>query len=113
MNVAFSLSRSLVLEEVTRQPDNAGGYTESWVALGTLFADVRAGFGRERGLEGATLSYVPYRIVVRAAPVGAASRPKAGQRFRGGDRVYRIEAVADRYRDGLYLECFTKEEVLS
>jgi head-tail adaptor len=113
MSVGFSLSRALVLEEVTRQPDNAGGYTESWVALGTLFADMRAGTGRERGFDAVTVSYVPYRIVVRAAPEGAVSRPKAGQRFREGERLFRIEAVADHNRDGLYLECFTKEEVLS
>ncbi len=113
MSMGVSLSRALVLEDVTRQPDNAGGYTESWAVLGTLFGDVRAGSGRERGLDAVTLSYVPYRIVVRAAPEGAASRPKAGQRFRDGARIYRIVAVADRYPDGLYLECFTKEEVLS
>lgn len=113
MSIRFSLDRALVLEEVTRQPDNAGGYTESWIALGTLFGDVKPGAGRERALNSATLSYVPYRIVVRAAPFGAASRPKAGQRFRDGLRIYRIEAVADRYRDGLYIVCFTKEEVLA
>jgi head-tail adaptor len=113
MSFLHALHRPLVLEEVTRQPDNAGGYTETWVVLGTLFADVKPGAGRERALNSATLSYVPYRIVVRASPVGAVSRPKAGQRFRDGDRVFRIEAVADRYRDGLFLECFTKEEVLA
>ncbi len=110
---APKLGRRLVLEEVTRQPDNAGGFAENWVVLGNLWADIKAGTGRERTLNAAVIPLLPYRIVVRAAPVGSSSRPKPGQRFREGDRVYRIEAVADRYRDGLYLECFTKEEVLA
>lgn len=105
------LYRSLVLESVTRQPDNAGGYAENWAALGVIWADIRAGFGRERLAAAATLSYVPYRVIVRAAPVGAASRPLAGQRFFDGARRYLIQAVADYGRDGLYLQCFCKQEV--
>lgn len=113
MKQSVHLGRRLVLEEASRQPDNAGGYTENWSELGTLWAELRAGTGRERALTAAVLSYVPYRITVRAAPVGAVSRPKPGQRFREGNRVYRIEAVSDSDRNGLYLECFAKEEVLT
>jgi len=105
------LYRKLVLEAVTRQPDNAGGYVENWAALGTVWADIRAGFGRERAGAAATLSYVPYRVIVRAAPSGAPSRPRAGQRFSDGARRLLIKAVADFGRDGLYLQCFCKEEV--
>jgi head-tail adaptor len=109
----YFLSRKLVLEAVTRQPDNAGGYTETWVVLGEIWADIRAGIGRERNLSVATISAVPYRVITRSAPIGAASRPQPGQRFRDGDRMFRIEAVSDGDRHGLYLECFTKEEVLT
>ncbi len=105
------LYRKLLLEAVVRQPDNAGGFTESWAVLGTVWADVRAGFGREREGAAATLSYVPYRIIVHAAPAGAPSRPVAGQRFSDGGRVYFIHAVADFGRGGLYLQCYCKEEV--
>jgi len=107
------LSRKLVLEEVTRVPDNAGGFSESWSVLGAVWADVRAGTGRERERMAATISFVPQRIIVRAAPFGAVSRPKAGQRLIDGARVFRIDAVADFYAAGLYLECFAKEEVVS
>lgn len=107
------LTRRLTLEEVTRQPDNAGGYTESWSELGTHWAEISSGTGRAREVPAATMSYVPYRITIRAAPAGSPSRPKPGQRFRDGSRLFRIEAVADGFRGGLYLECFTKEEVLS
>ncbi len=113
MRRGVNLSRKLVLEAVTRQPDNAGGFAESWVTRGTLWADVRAGAGREREARVATLSSVPYRIWVRAAAVGSSSRPAPGQRFREGARVFAIEAVADGDRNGLYLECFAREEVAS
>ena len=36
------LSRQLVLEDPRRLPDGAGGYVESWSALGTLWAEVTA-----------------------------------------------------------------------
>jgi len=113
MRGPYFLGRRLLLEGVTRQPDNAGGYTESWAVLSELWADIRAGIGRERDVSAATISAVPYRVIVRAAAVGVPSRPVAGQRFREGNRVFRIEAVSDGDRSGLYLECFTKEEVLS
>ncbi len=105
------LSRRLVLEEAQRQADGAGGFRQVWVALGTVWAEVIAGPGRER--EGAlvTLAAVPYRITLRGAPVGAPSRPKPDQRFREGARVYRILAVAERDPDGRYLTCFSQEEV--
>jgi len=58
-----------------------------------------------------TLSTVPYRITVRAAPVGAPSRPKPEQRFRDGERVFRIQAVTEDEEAGTYLVCFAREEV--
>lgn len=105
------LSRKLVLEEAQRLPDGAGGYTLSWFALGELWAEVRAGTGRERAGEFVTLSTVPYRITVRAAPQGAESRPRPEQRFREDARIFRILAVAEAGPRGEYLTCFAHEEV--
>jgi hypothetical protein len=34
------LNRALVLEGVVRTPDGAGGFTEAWAALGTLWAEL-------------------------------------------------------------------------
>ncbi len=113
MSLQVHLNRRLELEEVSRQPDGAGGHTESWAVLGALWADVRAGSGRESQGLAALVSLVPYRIIVRAAPVGAASRPRPDQRFREGTRIFRIVAVAEYDAAGMYLECFTKEEVPS
>ncbi|MDH3264219.1 MAG: head-tail adaptor protein [Paracoccaceae bacterium] len=104
------LNRRLVLEAPERVPDGAGGYTEVWTALGELWAEVRPGTGRESAGEFLTLSAVPYRIIVRAAPVGAVSRPKPEQRFREGGRVFLITAVTEHDPRGHYLVCFASEE---
>jgi head-tail adaptor len=105
------LDRRLVLEEAQNLADGAGGFRQSWVALGTLWASIRPASGRERGADAATLSTAPYRITVRAAPFGAPSRPRPEQRFREGARVFRILAVSDNDDGGRYLTCFAQEEV--
>lgn len=105
------LNRALVLEAPVRAGDGAGGFAESWSAVGTLWADVSARSGRARGAAEMPVASVVYRIVVRAAPEGSSMRPKAGQRFRDGARIYAIRAVAERDGDGHYLVCFSDEEV--
>ncbi|WP_397543021.1 phage head completion protein [Roseovarius salis] len=105
------LNRQLMLEEASRVPDGAGGWQQSWAVLGTLWADIDARTGRDTGGEGAHLSAMRYRIVVRAAPRGAPSRPRPGQRFRDGDRIFAIMAVAEQDAGGRYLTCFAEEEL--
>lgn len=105
------LNRRLVLEAKTRVPDGAGGYSESWSSLGQMWAELRSPSGRERSGAGSSVSAVRYRIFVRAAPQGSASRPEPGQRFRDGLRVFAIRAVADEGTDGRHLMCFADEEV--
>ena len=107
------LNRRLVLEEAQRVPDGAGGARLSWVARGTLWAEVTPGAGRERAGESVTVSSVGYRIVVRAAPQGAPSRPRPEQRFRDGLRLYRIAAVAEADPRGRYLLCIASEETVA
>lgn len=113
MSGSYRLNRLLTLEGTVRTPNGTGGFVEDWAVLGAMWAHMRAGIGRERGADVATVSRVPYRIIVRAAPIGAASRPVAGQRFRDDGRVFRIEAVADCQDAPLYIECFTVEEALT
>lgn len=105
------LNRPLVLEERVRTPDGAGGFSESWTVLGTLWAELRAGSGSERAQDFATVSQAKYRITVRAAPNGAPSRPKADQRFRDGDRIFTILAVAEADTGARFLTCHAVEEV--
>lgn len=104
------LNRRLVLEKPSQAPDGSGGFIESWVPLGEIWAEVKAGTGREEAQDALSLAAVPYRITVRAAPAGWPSRPRAEQRFREGGRVFRILAVADVGTDGRFLVCHTREE---
>jgi head-tail adaptor len=102
------LSRRLVLEAPERVADGAGGYSESWVARGRIWAEVAPrGTGREVD---AAISRLSHKITVRAAPQGAPSRPTAAMRFRDGTRLYRIEAVTEADADGRYLICIASEE---
>lgn len=105
-----TLNRRLVLEETQNIPDGAGGFQKTWVPLGTLWANVRPGTGREKSAESATVTTVPYKVTVRAAPYGSPSRPKADQRFREGQRIFRITAVSDNDDRGRYLTCNVEEE---
>lgn len=110
---APQLNRSLVLEAPTQIADGAGGFNLDWQVLGALWAEIKAGTGREKSAFATTVSRVPWRIVVRAAPCGAPSRPVAGQRFREGDRLFHITAVAEKGAGSRYLTCFAEEEVAS
>ena len=105
------LNRKLVLEAPQQTADGAGGFTETWVPLGTLWAAVQPGSGSDAQSAELSVSTVSFRITVRAAPDGAPSRPVAGQRFVDGARVYGILAVAEAGARAQYLTCFAREEV--
>jgi len=111
MSQDIRLNRPLVLEAQVRTSDGAGGFVETWGTVGSLWAEVAPGSGRDVAGVEVTLASVPLRITVRGAKVGSASRPLAGQRFRDGARLFPILAVTERDADGLYLMCFTHEEV--
>lgn len=106
------LNRKLLLEAPQRTPDGAGGFTVTWVLLGTLWGNIRAATGREASGEAVSLSKTMYRITIRAVPFGAPSRPTPGQRFRDNQRIFEIEAVAERESGERFLTCFCKEEVV-
>ncbi|MDE0589882.1 head-tail adaptor protein [Halocynthiibacter sp. C4] len=107
------LNRKLTLEAPVRVADGAGGYSETWQALGTLWAAIKFSTGREKAGDFVTVSTQKLRITVRAAPEGSASRPHPEQRFTEGARVYRILAVAEADSQGRYLTCTAEEEVVS
>ena len=107
------LTRTLVLEKPTRVSDGSGGFTNGWVVLGTLWADMRAGSGREIAGQVVAVARVPYVIVVRSALVGSPQRPLVDQRFRDGLRIFRISAVAEHDPGGRYLTCLTDEEIVA
>lgn len=107
------LNRRLVLEAPFRAPDGAGGYAETWQALGEHWAEVRTRTGGERSEAGVPVSTVTYNIVVRGAPYGSAARPMPEQRFRDGERLFLIQAIAERDPEGRFLTCFAEEEIVT
>lgn len=110
---APQLNRPLVLEAMSRVADGAGGFAESWGALGTLWAEVKPGAGRDAAGEEVVMGVVGYRITLRGAPQGSPARPAPGQRFRDGGRLFAILAVTEADAAGRYLTCFAREEVPS
>ncbi|MEM9250087.1 MAG: head-tail adaptor protein [Pseudomonadota bacterium] len=107
------LSRRLTLEARERVPDGAGGFVESWSALGDVWAEMTPSRGREVARDTLPAAAVPWRIIVRAVPVGRPARPTPEQRFREGGRVFRILSVAEHGRMGRFLACQALEEEVS
>ena len=105
---AADLNWRLVLEAPARIADGAGGFTESWVARGHIWAAVHV---RGAGREVDQAARLQLSITMRALPQGAQARPDARMRFRDGARVYRIEAVQESDATGRFLTCFAVEEV--
>lgn len=111
--MAPKLNRKLALQRPELVADDAGGFAETWQTLGTLWAEVRPGTGRERARHNLPRSQVPLQIFVRAMPIEAASRPIAGQRFIEGNRIYKIDAVTEKDVNGRYLLCHAQEELVT
>lgn len=107
------LNTRLALEAAERQPDGLGGYATDWRQLGWLWAEMDARSGREQGTGAGLVSVVRWRITTHAAPVGDPRRPRPGQRFRLGQRLFVIEAVAERDTAGRFVDCFAREEDLT
>lgn len=103
-------NRRLLLEDPQRLSDGAGGYVESWAPLGVVWGRLQAQSGRTSEQAGGSLSLQRHRITLRAMPMGSQSRPRAGQRFRMGQRLFRIEAVSEADPQGRYLSCQCIEE---
>ncbi len=105
-----NLSRRLDLEERVMVPDGAGGLSETWVARGALWADLRPRSAGATEGEAASLSRSLWTVTVRAAPYGAPSRPVEGNRFREGPRCFAILAVQEDGPAARWLLCTAEEE---
>lgn len=108
---APKLNRRLQLLVPYRTRDDAGGHITTWQVAGVHWAEVNARTGNETESGGLNVSKANYKIVLRSAPLGAPSRPVAGQRLREGDRTFEILAVTDLDAEMRYLACFAKEEL--
>jgi head-tail adaptor len=107
----YSLNRPMALEEAQITPDGAGGHALAWVTLGTLWTELRPGSGRELRSDNAPQGQMSFRIFLRAAPHGDPQRPRPDQRFRQGERIFRVLAVSEADPLGAFLICHASEEV--
>ncbi len=104
------LNIALTLETGERQPDGMGGYRVIWRPLGVVAARMQAGPGRLRGAEAGPESVSRWTITLRAFPPGDPRRPAPGQRLRLGDRLFRIDTVAEAGTMGRHLTIAALEE---
>jgi SPP1 family predicted phage head-tail adaptor len=101
------LSRRVVLEQAVRTPDGAGGAIESWTAVATLFAAVRALAGGESLAFDRIDGRVTHEIIIRhRADVTPAMR------FRMGTRLFAIVAALDLDGRRRHLRCLVEERDL-
>ena len=107
------LTRRLALEARSSDGDGGGGRVESWNERATLWAEMRAISGRERGIGGRPGSFVTHRALVRYAAPGAPDRPEPDQRLREGERVYAILAVSEADDRRGFLTLWLEEGALS
>ncbi|MGZ9809874.1 head-tail adaptor protein [Pseudoroseicyclus sp. H15] len=107
---APQLTRPLVLEAPERVADGAGGFTQGWAPLGTLWAEVALGSLAEAAGQGGPQARRRAKVTFRAAPLGAPSRPMPEQRLREGARVFRILSVGESDAGQRYLTALTEEE---
>lgn len=95
----------MTLEALTALPDGAGGYTESWTPLATLYAALRPVAAARRLGADQALATVTHSVALRARPDVA-----SGMRLTAASRVFSIETVHDPDETGRFLVCGVKEE---
>lgn len=94
----------LALEAATPVPDGAGGHTEEWAEVGTLFARVEPLSADSRFGAGQTLESTTHRVTLRHR-----ADLRSGMRLRRLERVFDIVTVHDPDETGRYLVCRVKE----
>ncbi len=101
------LRHRLVLEEIERVSDEGGGFSESWVAVATLWCDVRPIAGSEAVEADRLAGRVSHEIALRYRPGVVPA-----MRFRGGARVFEIVSVIDVDERRRWLKCLCEEREL-
>jgi SPP1 family predicted phage head-tail adaptor len=101
------LRHRLTLEQLSRVADEGGGFTESWVTVATLSADLRPISGDERFEADRLAGSITHEVVLRyrAGVVPA-------MRFRNGARIFEILSVIDVEERRRWLICRCEEREL-
>jgi SPP1 family predicted phage head-tail adaptor len=99
-----ALCRRLVLEAPVATPDGAGGSVRAFSVVAALWGAVEWLSGDERWRAGRPEQVATHRIMLRWR-----AGLDASQRFRDGDRIFEIRAVADPDGDRRRLVCLVEE----
>ena len=92
---------------MSRVADEGGGFTESWVTVATLSADLRPISGDERVEADRLAGRSRHEIVLRYRPGVVPA-----MRFRKGARIFHILAVIDVDERRRWLKCSCEEREL-
>ena len=98
------LRSELALEQSQQTADGLGGFSETWVEIATLFAQIEPITARDVFGADQTLETVTHRVTVRWR-----TDLKSGMRFTKPGRSFDILTVHDPDDTGRYLICRVKE----
>ena len=105
------LRHRLALEEIQREEDEGGGFTETWVEVAELWADLRPAAGGESVESDRLTGRVTHEVSLRYRP-----GVQPAMRFRKGTRLFHILAVIDvdthRLPDAIVLPSYVVIAVL-
>jgi SPP1 family predicted phage head-tail adaptor len=101
------LRHRLTLEELQREDDEGGGFTENWVSVAELWADLHPGGGSETVEADRLAGRVTHEISLRYLPGVHPS-----MRFRQEARLFHILSVIDVDERRRWLRCLCEEREL-
>jgi SPP1 family predicted phage head-tail adaptor len=101
------LRHRLVLEEAERVSDGGGGFTETWVAVATVWAALQPNGGSEAVDSGRLAGRVSHTVLLRYR-----TGVTPAMRLRKGTRIFHILAVIDEDERRRRLRCLCEERDL-
>lgn len=109
MNMLFMdpgrLRTELILQEAVTSPDGAGGFTQDWQEVATLFAHVEPLRADSQFGAGQHLESVTHRVTLRYR-----KGLRSGMRFLLQGRALEIITVQDADETGRYMICRVREK---
>jgi len=101
------LRHRLALQELQREDDEGGGFTEDWVEIAELWADLRPVGGSETVEADRLAGRITHEVSLRYR---AGVQP--AMRFRQGARLFHILTVIDVEERKRWLKCLCEEREL-
>lgn len=104
---AGKLNKRVGLQQLTQTPDGAGGFTEEWATIATLWAEVAPVSAFERLQADQLRAGVSHRVTIRHR-----AGVTAKHRLQLGARTFQVQGVRnpDEANERLVLDCEEIEE---